>query len=271
MERNARIDKAEQRPGGRLRLGVIVLSTNLTVEEEFRRMVPEGVSFHISRCPIRDETVDEREKERAFLDLEADILDAARRVAMTRPDLILFACTVGSFLDAQRSPTDLSDRIREATGRPGLTTSQAVLEALRELGIQRLTLFTPYPEAMGVREKAFLERMIPGLRIVSMRNLGIVGSFEKNFIPPAQTYRLAKEIMTPDAQGLFLSCTALPTMEIIDPLEKDLGLPVITSTQASLWAALRRLQVRGPIGYGRLLAGAGFPQGGPSIPEGLRR
>jgi len=266
MGMNEGSGKADETIGWHCRLGVVVLSTNLTVEREFRRMLPEGLSFHISRCPIRDETVDEREKARAFLDLEADILDAARRVAMTRPDLILFACTVGSFLDAQRGPADLSDRIREATGRPGLTTSQAILEALKELGINRLALFSPYPEGMGIREKAFLERMIPGLRIVAMRHLGIVGSFEKNFIPPSQTYRLAKEIVTPEADGLFLSCTALPTMEIIDPLERDLGLPVIASTQASLWACLRRLRVRGPTGYGRLLAGTGFPPGGPSTP-----
>jgi len=234
------------------RIGVIVLSTNLTVEREFRCMAPEGVSYHISRCLIQDTSGDEKEKERVFLGLGNHILDAAAQVAMARPQVILFACTVGSFLGDKDHHEAFCERMTQSTGIPVLTTSSTVLEAFHTLGLSKISLISPYPEAIGIKEKAFFERKIPGLTILSMRHLGIVSSFEKNLVPLATTYRLAKETVHPEAEGLFISCTALRSMELIGRLEAELGIPVVTSTQASLWACLRRLKYRGDPKFGRL-------------------
>jgi maleate isomerase len=130
--------------------------------------------------------------------------------------------------------------------------TSAVLEAIQSLKLKKVTLISPYPEGTGMRERDFLERSIPGLTVVSMKHLGIISSFEKSLIPYSTTYRLAKAMTTGEMDGLFLSCSALRTMEIIGPLEKDLGIPVVTSTQAGLWACLRRCRVRGSPQFGRL-------------------
>jgi len=242
----------EENIGWRARLGVIVLSTNLTVEYEFCHMVPDGVSFHVSRCLIADSSKDEREKEGVFLGLEEDMLQAGKQVAMSRPDVILFACTVGSFLGDESRHSEISDALTRATGIESITMTSAILEAIQSLDLKRVTLISPYPEGTGIKEKDFLERSIPGLTVVSMKHLGIVSSYDKNLIPYPTTYRLAKEMTTHEADGLFLSCAALRTMEIIEPLEKELGIPVVTSTQAGLWACLRRCRVKGLRKFGRL-------------------
>ena len=66
-------------------------------------------------------------------------------------------------------------------------------------------------------------------------------------------YRLAKEIFTEDADAIFISCTGISVLDIIEPLEKDLKRPVITSIQVSMWAALRKLNVNEKIeGRGKL-------------------
>lgn len=236
----------------RARIGVIVLSTNLTVENEFRTMVPEGVSYHVSRCLIPDAAKDEQEKEGLFLGLGDNVIQAARQVAMTHPDIILFACTVGSFLGDEDHHAELSDMITRTTGIQSLTTASAVVEAIRSLGLKRITLISPYPEGMGGKEKEFLERQVPGLSVVRMKHLGVISSFEKNLIPLDATYHLARETATRESDGLFISCTALRTMEIIEILERDLKIPVVTSTQASLWACLRRCHVKGSARFGRL-------------------
>ncbi len=238
--------------GWRARLGVIVLSTNLTVEYEFRQMIPDGVSFHVSRCLIPDSSRDEREKESVFLGLEEGMLQAGMQVAMSRPNVILFACTVGSFLGNEGRHSELSEALTRATGIESVTMTSAVLEAIRSLELKKVTLISPYPEGTGVREKQLLERSLPGLTVVSMKHLGIISSFEKNLIPYSTTYRLAKEMVTAETDGLFLSCSGLRTMEIIGPLEKQLGIPVVTSTQAGLWACLRRCRVKGSRQFGRL-------------------
>ena len=130
--------------------------------------------------------------------------------------------------------------------------TSAVLEAIQSLGLKKVTLISPYPEGTGMKEKDFLEKSIAGLTVVSMKHLGIISSFEKNLIPCSTTYRLAREMATGQTDGLFLSCAAVRTMEIIGPLEKELGIPVVTSTQAGLWACLRRCRVKGSPGFGRL-------------------
>jgi len=238
--------------GLRARIGVIVLSTSVTVEYELNRMVPDGVSVHVARCHFADTSRDEKEKETAFLDMEDQIIRAAEQVAMVRPDIILFACTIGSFLGDKNHHRDLADKMTRATGVPSITTATAVIEAIQALELGKITLISPYPQGMGVREKEILEAEIPGLRVLTMHHMGIIGSFEKNMIPPADTYRLARETVDRKSDGLFISCTALPTMELIEPLEEDLHIPVISSTQASLWACLRQCRIRGRSGYGRL-------------------
>jgi maleate isomerase len=236
----------------RAKLGVIVLSTSLTVENEFRRMVPDDVSYHVARCLIPDSARSEREKEDQFLSIEQNVLVAARQLAMAQPDLILFACTIGSMLGGTGHDLAISERITQAAGIPAITTGTAVLEALRRLELRRIALISPYPEGMGVREKNYLEASVPGLSVVSMKNLGVISSYEKNLLPASSSYRTAKETVTPDAEGLFISCTAWRTIDVIEPLERELAIPVITSTQASLWACLRRCGIGDALPFGRL-------------------
>ena len=73
-------------------------------------------------------------------------------------------------------------------------------------------------------------------------------------LSPNVLYRLAKSVDRPDAEGIFLSCTGLDTLDMIEALEQDIGKPVITSNQASFWMAFRMAGVGESIpGYGRLL------------------
>lgn len=236
----------------RARIGVIVLSTNLTVEAEFRQMLRDGVSFHVARCQIADTARNEAEKEASFLKMEGHLIEAARRVAMVKPDVILFACTIGSFLSNEIGELSIETKVTNETGIPSVTTSTAVVEAITALNLKNICLVSPYPQEMGIKEKKALERRVPGLRVGAMKHMGIMSSFEKNFISPAITERCAREIITPETDGLFISCTALPTLELIEPIETDLKIPVITSTQASFWASLGRCRVTYNSGYGRL-------------------
>lgn len=84
--------------------------------------------------------------------------------------------------------------------------------------------------------------------------MGVRRNTDIGRISPYDVYRFARSVYREGADGLFISCTNLRTAEVIEPLEKDLGVPVVTSNQASLWASLRRLGIRRKIrGFGRLL------------------
>ena len=127
----------------------------------------------------------------------------------------------------------------------------AVLEAYRALGLRKTVVMTPYPEETNQAEKKFLEDN--GLEATSITGVGFnrTGEFAhsgKHFL-----YREAKKLKTEGAEVFFLSCMGLATMELIQILEEDLGMPVITSHQASLWACLRHSRVHDKLpGLGKL-------------------
>jgi len=235
------------------RIGLVILSPNTTIEYEFARMMPEGVWFHTARCFLPDVS-DKDEKVKLLNDLDAKVVEAAQRVATARPDVILFACTIGSFLKGIGHDRDLSDRITEATSIPAITTTTAVLEALEHMNCRGLTLVSPYHPEAGRAEQEFLERQLSPLKVLGHKHLDIIGVMEKGMLPPWSAYQAVCDVLHPETDGIFISCTNWRSMEIVPLLERDTGLPVITSVQASLWACLKRIGVMGGEEFGRIFS-----------------
>ena len=237
--------------GWRGRIGVLIPSTNFTVEPEFSRAVPEGVSVHAARCMLR-EVEREEEKAQAIIDMGKDVVKAAKEVAAVKPKVIAWACTSGSFIKGIGYDQELIKQIEEATGIKSLTTSMAVVDALRALKVKKIAVTTPYIREVNEKEKAFLEQSIPGLKVTAIQGLGIVKGFDKNLLEPRTAYEAGREIDSPAAECVFISCTAWRTFEIIEALENDLKKPVVTSNQATLWASLKVLGIHVMEGYGKL-------------------
>ncbi|MFQ5711405.1 MAG: maleate cis-trans isomerase [Candidatus Geothermarchaeales archaeon] len=235
--------------GSRARMGLIVPPTNTVMESEFHRMAPEGVSVHVAR-PDWD-TPDPRPE--AMLRLSGGVVHAARRVALAGVQIIIWGCTSGSFLKGLGYDREMAREIEEATGVEGLTTSTAVIEALGELGLRRIAVATPYVDEVNEREVEFLAGH--GFEVTEIKGLGIIDPLGIGRLTPSVAYDLAKEVDSPGAEGVFISCTDLRTIDVIGRLEEELGKPVISSSQASMWAALNRVGVMDVIdGFGCLLA-----------------
>ena len=165
--------------------------------------------------------------------------------------MVLFGCTSGSCIKGYGFDKECIERIERACGWPGLTTSTAVLEAFKALGLNRTVVMTPYPEETNEAEKKFLEDN--GITVTSITGVGFNKVGEYAHPGKAFLYRQAKKLKTEGAEVFFLSCMGLATMELVEILEEDLGMPVITSHQASLWSCLRHCRVNDKIdGLGRL-------------------
>jgi maleate isomerase len=233
--------------GWRGRIGLIIPSSNTTMEPELYRIAPPGVSIHISRIPLKDVTRD------SLLEMERHTLRAAMELLDANVDLVLYGCTSGSLIGGPGFDRMISSKISETIKRPAVTTATAVIEALETIGARRIVVATPYIDEVNDEERRFLESH--GIRVMRIMGLGIKNNLDIGRITPEEVYRFARSLYSEGADALFISCTNLRTIEIIEPLERDLGIPVVTSNQASLWSALRRLGVRDRIqGYGRLLA-----------------
>ncbi len=232
--------------GWRGRIGLIIPSSNTTMEPEFWRMAPEGVSVHTARMKLSAVTVEE------LVEMEKDAVRAAQLLATADVDILVYGCTTGSLVKGPGYDREITEKLTRATGIKAVATATAVLEALEELGARRVALATPYIEEVNRKEVEFLESQ--GYKVVDLKYLGIRENTEIGRQTPQIAYRLAKSLETSSADAVFISCTNFRTIEVIKLLEKDLGIPVFSSNTATMWLTLKELGLREPIrGYGMLL------------------
>ncbi|AFK22529.1 aspartate/glutamate racemase family protein [Pyrococcus sp. ST04] len=231
--------------GWRGKIGLIVPSSNTTMEMELHSYLPEGVSLHTARMPLKNVNEEELTKMSSYA------IDAAKLLADAEVEIIAFGCTSGSFIGGKDFEKELEMKIEEEVNIETFTTSTAVLEALNILDVHSLMVVTPYIEEINQKEKEFLEAN--GFEVLDIRGLGIESNTEIGKLEPYVAYRLAKATYIEEADGIFISCTNFRTFEIIEKLEEDLGIPVVTSNQATLWMALRELDIKEKLPLGKLL------------------
>ena len=229
------------------RIGLLVPSVNTVVEPEFNRMIPEGINVYAARMRNTRSDVDDSKAMLQHVERAADELGSAHA------DVIAFACTASSFVAGVEGEIELRDRIERAGKAKAVTTSGSVAGALRTLGVRRVAVATPYPDELNVLEKQFLED--EGIEVLTIAGMGIVDAFSIGKVTPQETYEFARRVWQADADGMFISCTNLRTIDVLARLEAELGVPVISSNLATCWGCLRALGHHDPIdGYGRLLS-----------------
>lgn len=238
--------------GWRARLGVLVPSGIIAIEPEFRLMTPEGVSCHYHRFNFTGGNGNEEVMER--LRKAADyIADASELITHARPAVVVMTGTGVSFIGGYGYDQMLIKKMKERNGNlPTTTTSTSVIEALKKLGIKKVSMAMPYIEAVSRTAVKFVEDN--GIKVLNAKWLNKAG-FDIAEVSKETLYNLAREVDEPESEALFISCVGLHTIEIIERLENDLQKPVITSNQATMWNVLRLANINDKIqGYGQLLS-----------------
>lgn len=231
--------------GHRGRIGIIHPAPGIAMETEIHKVAPEGVAVFTTRIPFVDATPEELGK------LADHAVEASSLLAQANPDLIDFVCTAGSFIRGIGYDQEIIDKIEKRTGIPATTTTTAVIDALHALKVKKIGLAAAYIDAVNEVEKDFLEKS--GFSVVSMKGLGRLGKM--GYVGYEEVSNLARDTFTEDVEAIFISCTGLCTQGIIEPLEKELKRPVITSNQATIWQAFRKINVNDKIkGFGQIFS-----------------
>ena len=234
--------------GWRAKIGLITpMSEN--AEHAFHIYAPEGVSFASMKINFPGPTPE------GLKILTDQLEETAAKYNGYDVDLVVFGCTSGSCIQGFGWDQECIRRIERASGAPGLTTSTAVLEAMKALGTKNVAVLTPYPEDTNEAERKFLEDN--GFHVTNIVGMDVshirVGKRKMEATDEDFLYRNSLAMDLKGADTFFLSCMGLTTMEIIDELEKALQVPVITSHQATLWSSLRHCRVGAKLsGLGKL-------------------
>lgn len=224
--------------GWRGRLGLIVPSSNTTNEPEFSAVLPPGLSLHTSRMFLEDTEADELES------MADDVERCGELLATADVDVLAYGCTTGSLVKGVGYDEEIEHRLEDATGIPAVATAASIKRAFDALDIDRLAIATPYEQELNDREQAFLKDA--GYDVADIRGLRIRKNTEIGAQYPQTAYKQgidAFEASDEPVDGIFLSCTNYRTFDIIDQLERDIGVPVVTSNQATLWNALETIGV----------------------------
>lgn len=227
------------------RIGLIALATDYNSETDLRRMLPRGVDLFTNRVlnanPLTIES------------LRATTGDITRAAAGILPgrgvDVMIYGCTSGT---AAIGEDELRRRIHDAhPSIPCTNPIAAATAALHALDAQRLSILTPYTDAVNAPvAEDFRQR---GFDILNIEGFGLTDDTEMTEIPLAAILEAAPQALEPGADALFISCTALRAAAVIDELERRLDIPVVTSNQALAWHVLRLLDNTAAVsGFGRL-------------------
>lgn len=215
----------------------VIAPFDMALERELWRWTPLEVSLHLARTPYEPVPVS-----RAMAELVSErrhLMAATRDVMQVEPEVVAFLCSSGSFIKGPAYEKTLRDAMCEAGAPSAVTTSGALLEAIGHLELSRISVLTPYDEELTSLLHTFLRES--GTDVVRSAYLGLGGGIWK------VNYRtIAEHIIgadTPESEAIFVSCTNLPTYDLIAPLERELGKPVLTANQLTIWACLGRMKL----------------------------
>ena len=208
------------------RFGLIALATDLSIEGDAQRLLPPGCRLHVTRIAFDNPTTAENLKKTGpHLKAASDLLVPG--VALKG---IAFGCTSASAV--------LGDGVQQAIGSraPVSTPVAAALRGFAALGVTRIALMTPY-----LRETTDLvgdHFQANGLDVVSRRSMGHADDRDMALLSADEIVEFAQASDHPQAEALFMSCTALPAVSVIERLEETIGKPVLSSNLALFWSML---------------------------------
>ena len=233
----------------RARIGIMTPACCPNQVCEWWGNLPDGVTFHEAIMGMVENNPE------GLLALREKAMVEGKKLADGLMDILLFACTSGSFIGGPGYDQRIIKELEEATGIQSTTTSTCVLTAFTDMGIKKMAMLGPYIPEVIDKEIEFFKAN--GIETVYANGLGYRANldFTRLHFQPYLFYPLAQEAyrQAPDVDCIFITCMASPSRKVINPLEKETGKIVMSSQSAALYGVLKQLGIKEEIpDYGKL-------------------
>ena len=229
----------------RRHFGVLISSTNTTVEIEYTHSLPATLQFHTGRLGKGGNTPFSPSK-------DEDVVYQSKLLGDAKVEVIALAQTSASLFD-DGYDAKVKAQMSSNSGVPAVTSAEAIGEAIQALGMKRVGIVTPYSTQVIENAKRYYEGKY-GLKVLGMEGFGATDAYAIGKLDADIAFAGLRRVDRPDIEALIVPGGNFPTMPWIAPWERAFGKPVITTNQAALWAALGVMKLDAPLpGLGRLL------------------
>jgi len=219
------------------RIGLLVPINNTTMEGELLAWLPAGSTCRTLRIP----------RQKGLLTLADIPAYAAKGVEIAGSfrddpvDLVVYGCTAAGILAGRQRDAEIVAALTEATGRPTVSTVNAMVAWLAEVGARNIALVTPYQDDVNEQLCRLMDSCGIGVRILSSFKTQSVDELGR--ITAELVAARARETMRDDCDAMFVACSQLPTQAILAGLRQEFGRPVSSSIHATAWQACRTLGI----------------------------
>ena len=228
------------------RVGLIALSNDLTIENDFNAVCRDlPLDIFINRIQNENPLTKENLKK-----MQGELESVAKKILPEEKiNVIAYGCTSGTISIGE-------DKVKEKilSAKPGCyvaTPITSAIKAFKEMNIKKIAVFTPYPESVN---KIILEYFIKkNIEVLSFATFNIDSDSNIAKVDPKYLLETLTKLDIKNADALFISCTALPVLKILDQIEKKINKPVLSSNQTLIWDTIRSVGYKSSIkGYGKL-------------------
>jgi len=217
------------------KIGLIALASDYMIEKDFIKIIKDKkVDFFVNRIecfnPLtRENLIKMAEK---VTEVTSDILPGEKI------DCIAYGCTSGTIAAGYDA---IQKKIKDAKSEAIVTTpSTSSIKALKKLKVNKIAVFTPYSKKLNDEVLEFFKK--ENFEITANSYFGIESDIDIGKVDPNYLYEILSKMDLNGAEALFVSCTALPALSIIDKLEKKLNITVLSSNQTLIWDTLNSIK-----------------------------
>ena len=229
------------------KIGLLALSTDLTIEKDFNSICYQlPLDVFVNR--IHNENPLTKEN---LLKMYEQIESVTEKILPgEKINTVAYACTSGTIAKGE-------DKVKEKIqlAKPGChvtTPITSAIKAFNKMNIKKIAVFTPYPESVNKTISEYLIKKNINVTSFSTFNLDLDVDFAR--VDPKHLSQTLINLNMNGADALFVSCTALPVLEILDEVEKKINKPVFSSNQTLIWETIRSVGYKSSVdGYGKLL------------------
>ena len=228
------------------RIGLITLASDFRIEKDFNNVIyGKDIDLFSNRIycynPLTNETLKK---------MADDITDVTKEILPDQKlDCVAYGCTSGTIAAGYSS---IYEKVNLAKPNTKVTTPiTSAIKAIKKFNINKISVFTPYTDEINQSVVEYFKK--ENIEVVSLSYFDIASDLDIGKVDPDYLSEVLTKIDLSKSDGLFVSCTALPVLSLIDKLEKKLGRVVLSSNQTLIWDTLNEINYNKNIdGFGQL-------------------